>query len=155
MPLYQDENFRYVIREPAKFYPSDAWQAAINDGTTQRISPRIRRILAGHYGQLPEMWETNHANNNADEGYIALTHPLPLDPNVRYSIIKEIEAERARMEYVDYLSGQVIDYVQSAGALPPAADALTVTERYGTYQFCKSHGLPMRSFKDAMVAVPN
>ena len=34
-------------------------------------------------------------------------------------------------------------------------DAIKTTERWGTYQFCKAHGLPMRSFKDAMVAVPN
>jgi len=155
VPLYQDEDFRYVIREPSKFYPNDAWLAAINDGTTQRISPRIRRILAGHYGQLPEMEEINKANNDADYGYLALTHPLLLDPTVRYSIMKEIEQERARMEYVDYLNGQVIDYIQSLGMLPPAKDAIKTTERWGTYQFCKAHGLPMRSFKDAMVAVPN
>jgi hypothetical protein len=30
-----------------------------------------------------------------------------------------------------------------------------VTERYGTYRFCKAQRLPMRSFKDAMQAVPN
>jgi hypothetical protein len=154
-PLYQDQDFRYVIREPSKFYPNDAWHAALNDGTAQRISPRIRRILAGHYGQLSEMWEINSANNAADYGYIALTHPLPLDPTVRYSIMKEIEQERARMEYVDYLNGQVIDYIQSLGMLPPPKDAIKTTERWGTYQFCKAHGLRMRSYKDAMVAVPN
>ena len=154
-PLYRDEDFSFVIREPSKFYPNDAWHAAINDGTAQRISPRIRRILAGHYGQLSEMWGINQANNDADYGYLALTHPLPLDPTVRYSIMKEIEQERARMEYVDYLNGQVIDYIQSLGMLPPPKDAIKTTERWGTYQFCKAHGLPMRSFKDAMVAVPN
>lgn len=154
-PLYRDEDFSFVIREPSKFYPNDAWHAAINDGTAQRISQRIRRILAGHYGQLSEMWGINQANNDADYGYLALTHPLPLDPTVRYSIMKEIEQERARMEYVDYLNGQVIDYIQSLGMLPPPKDAIKTTERWGTYQFCKAHGLPMRSFKDAMVAVPN
>jgi len=32
---------------------------------------------------------------------------------------------------------------------------IKTTERWGTYQFCKAHGLPMRLFKDAMIAVPN
>ena len=154
-PLYRDEDFSFVIREPSKFYPNDAWHAAINDGTAQRISQRIRRILAGHYGQLSEMWGINQANNDADYGYLALTHPLPLDPTVRYSIMKEIEQERGRMEYIDFLNGQAIDYIQSLGMLPPPKDAIKTTERWGTYQFCKAHGLPMRSFKDAMVAVPN
>lgn len=154
--LYRDEDFSFVIREPDKLYSNDAWQAAIDDGTTQRISPRMRRILAGHYGQLHEIEAVNQTNtNDADYGYIALTQPLPLDPTVRYSIMKEIEQERARMEYVDYLNGQVIDYIQSLGMLPPPKDAIKTTERWGTYQFCKAHGLPMRSFKDAMVAVPN
>lgn len=153
--LYRDEDFSYVIREPDKLYSNDAWQAAIDDGTTQRISPRMRRLLAGHYGQLHEIEAINQTNNDADYGYIALTQPLPLDPTVRYSIMKEIEQERVRMEYVDYLNGQVIDYIQSLGMFPPPKDAIKTTERWGTYQFCKAHGLPMRSFKDAMVAVPN
>jgi hypothetical protein len=154
--LYRDEDFGFVIREPDKLYSNDAWQAAIDDGTTQRISPRMRRILAAHYGQLHEIEAINQTNtNDADYGYIALTQPLPLDPTVRYSIMKEIEQERARMEYIDYLNGQAIDYIQSLGMLPPPKDAIKTTERWGTYQFCKAHGLPMRSFKDAMVAVPN
>jgi len=154
-PLYSDGTFRYVIREPSKVYPTDAWQAAINDGTTQRIAPSTRRVLAGHYGQLPEIWDITLANNAADMAFIALTHPLPLDAMARYSIIKDIEQERARMEYMDYMNGQVIDYIQSAGMLPSTEDAIRVTERYGTYQFCKAHGLPMRSFKEAMQPVPN
>lgn len=154
--LYRDEDFSFVIQEPDKLYSNDAWQAAIDDGTTQRISPRMRRILAGHYGQLHELETINQRNTiDADFGYIALTQPLPLDPTVRYLVMKEIEQERARMEYVDYLNGQVIDYIHSLGMLPPPKDAITTTERWGTYQFCKAHGLPMRSFKDAMVAVPN
>ena len=156
VPLYRDEDFSFVIREPDKLYANDAWQAAIDDGTTQRISPRMRRILAGHYGQLHELETINQRNTiDADFGYIALTQPLPLDPTVRYSIMKEIEQERGRMEYIDFLNGQAIDYIQSLGMLPPPKDAIKTTERWGTYQFCKAHGLPMRSFKDAMVAVPN
>ena len=154
-PLYEDENFRFVIRQPLKFYPTDAWQAAISDGTTQRLQPSIRRILAGYYGQIPELADINAANTAADQGFIALTHPLPLDATVRYSIVKEIEQMRARMEYMDYLSGQVIDYLERSGMLPPPKDAIAVTERYGTYRFCKVHGLPMRPFKDAMRAIPN
>jgi hypothetical protein len=69
--------------------------------------------------------------------------------------VKEIEQERGRMEYIDYLNGQAIVYIQRLGMLPPPKDAIKTTERWGTYQFCKAQGLPMRSFKDAMVAVPN
>jgi hypothetical protein len=155
MPLYQDETFHYVIREPSKNYPSDAWQAAVADGTTQRLDPALRRILAGHYAQIPVIEDISIANEASDMGFIALTHPLPLDATARFSIIKEIELERARMENMDYVNGQLIADIQSAGALPSANDAIAVVQRYGTYQFCTTQRLPMRPFKDAMVAVPN
>lgn len=154
-PLYHEENFRYVLRQPDKVYSSDAWQAAVNDGTTLRLEPSVRRVLASHYGQLPEIWEMNKANDTAWEGLVALTHPLPLDPVVRYSIIKEIEQMRGRFEFLDLDAGQVINYVQKVRMLPPPNEAQALTQRFGTYKFCQAHGLPMRSFKDAMVAVPN
>jgi hypothetical protein len=154
-PTYQEEHFRYVLREPSKVYPSDAWQAAVNDGTIQRLGPLIRRALAGHYGRLPETWDITTANSASDQGFMALTHALPLDPAVRYSIIKEIEQVRGRMESMDYYNGQMIDYIQQVDMPPPAEEALKVVTRYGTYRFCKAQHLPMRTFKDAMQAVPN
>ena len=155
VPSYKEEQFRFVLRQPSKVYPNDAWQAAINDGTTQRLGPSIRRALAGHYGRLPELGDISTANNASDQGFMALTHPLPLDPSVRYSIVKEIEQLRGRMETMDYNNGQVIDYIQQVGMLPPAEQARSVVARYGTYRFCKAHGLPMRSLRDAMQPIPN
>lgn len=154
-PIYREPDDEYVLRIPSKVYPTDAWSAAVNDGTIQRLEPSFRRQLAGHYGQLPEIWEMNSANNASEAGLIALTHALPLDPAVRYSMIKEIEQMRGRLEYLDLINGQVIDYIQNVGMIPPAKEARAVTERYGTYRFCKAQGLPMRSFKEAMRAVPN
>ena len=154
-PIYEDENFHYVLRLPSKTYPTDAWEAAIADGTIQRFEPAFRRKLAGHYGGLPEIREMNSANNATEGGLVALTHALPLDSTARYSIVKEIEQLRGRMEYMDLINGQVIDDVQQVKMLPPAQEARAVTQRYGTYQFCKARGLPMRSFKEAMQAVPN
>jgi len=67
-PMYEDENFHYVLRLPSKVYPTDAWQSMVSDGTVQRLDPPLRRQLAGHYGQLPEIWELNSANNTAEQG---------------------------------------------------------------------------------------
>ena len=53
-PMYKDENFHFVLRLPVKVYPTDAWDAAINDGTIQRLEPSFRRQLAGHYGNSPK-----------------------------------------------------------------------------------------------------
>jgi hypothetical protein len=97
----------------------------------------------------------NRANDETEKGLSALAHHLPLDPIVRYSIIKELEQVSGRLEYLYLLNGQLIDYLQKASMLPPAEEARSVTERYGTYRFCKARALPMRSFEEAMEAVPS
>jgi hypothetical protein len=155
VPLYEEDGSHYVLRLPGKIYPTDAWETALNDGTIRSLAPLTRRQLAGHYGQLPEMRELISASNAIEPSLVALTHPLPLDPTVRYSIVEEIEQLRGHLEYLDLLNGQVIDYVERVGMLPDSGEARTVTERYGTYRFCKAQRLPMRSAKDAMQAVPN
>ena len=60
-----------------------------------------------------------------------------------------------RLEDLDLLNGQMIGYLQKASMLPPSGEARSVTERYGTYRFCKARALPMRSFEEAMEAFPS
>lgn len=139
----------------AQLDPTEVWEAAVNDGTIQRLEPPVRRQLASHYTMLASIRNMAWANNQTEQGLSALAHPLPLDPAVRYSVVKEIEQLRGRLEFLDILNGQIIVYLQKAGMLPPAKEARALTERYGTYRFCKAQGLPMRSFAQAMTAVPN
>ncbi|MCL6699508.1 hypothetical protein LZ496_12025 [Sphingomonas sp. NSE70-1] len=155
-PLYSEEDgSHYVFRMPGKNYPTDAWEAAVSDGTIRSFDPALRRQLAGHYTQLPEMAAMLAEVEANEPAFVALAHRLPLDPAVRYSIIKDIERVRGRFEYLDMVHGQLIENIEKAGMLPTPENAERVTKRYGTYRFCKAHGLPMRSFKDAMQAVPN
>jgi hypothetical protein len=156
VPIYQEPGADFVLRIPSKEYPTEAWEAAVNDGTTQRLEPFLRRQLGGHYTMLAVIQNMSWANNQSEKGLATLAYPLPLDPTVRYSIIKEIEQMSGRLEYLDLLNGQVIDYLQKASMLPAAGgEARAVTERYGTYRFCKAQSLPLRSYKEAMQAVPN
>lgn len=154
-PLFEEGVARYVIRLPSKDYPADSWEAAVSDGTIRSFDPALRRRLAGHYVQLLQLREIIWENNAAEPSLVALTHPLPLDPGVRYAIVKDLERMRGRLEYLDDLNGQLIENIQKAGMLPSPETARAVTERYGTFKFCKAHGLPLRPFKDAMQAVPN
>lgn len=154
-PLFEEDGAHYVLRLPAKDYPTDAWDAAVGDGTIRSFDPALRRTLAGHYVQVSQMREIILENNATEPSLVALTHPLPLDPSVRYAIVKDLERLRGRLEYLDLLNGQLIENIQKVGMLPPPDPAIAATRRYGTYQFCKAHGMPLRPFKDAMVAVPN
>lgn len=154
-PTYSEGLVRYVLRTPNKVYPTDAWQAAVNDGTTQRLPPSMRRVLSGHYGRMAEFSQMITANYVAGQGFSALSYPMPLDAAVRYAIVQEIEQVRGRMDAMDFNNGQVIDRLQQLDMVPTAKQARAVVTRYGTYRFCKAHGLPMRQLKDAMQAVPN
>jgi len=148
-------NVDFVLRAPSKYYPSDAWEEAINDGVVQRLDPGIRRQFAGHYASLADLVRLNAANDEDAKALVALARPLPLDPAVRYALLSQIERLNGRLQWVDIQNGQVIDYIDHIGMLPAPAAARALTMRYGTYQFCKAHRLPMRSFKEAMKAVPN
>ncbi len=154
-PIYKEIDDEYVLRMPGKFYPTDAWEEAINDGVVQRFEPTIRRHLAGHYAALGSVRNLNSANTESEQSLMAIAHPLPLDPATRHSIVERIEQLSGRMQYLDLMNGQMIDYIQQVGMVPPAAEARRVTERFGTYKFCKAQRLPMRSIKDAMLAVSN
>ena len=84
-----------------------------------------------------------------------MAHPLPLDPSTRYSLVREIELLSGRLSYLDLLNGQLLDTIEHLKLVPPAEEAKKTTERYGTYHFCKTHNLPMRSFEEAMTSIPN
>ena len=133
----------------------DAWDAAISDGLIQRFEPSFRRQLAGHYAQIGSIESLIRANDATEAGLVALSHPLPLEATVRYNLVKEIEQLNGRLDTLDLNFGQEIENIQNVGMLPPAEEAQAVTERYGTYKFCKAHGLPLRPYKEAMQAVPN
>jgi hypothetical protein len=154
-PTYKEPDDDYVFRIPVKLYPTDVWEEAISDGVAQRFEPALRRQLAGHYAQLGNVRDMFWANNEAEQALMVLSRPMPLDPAFRSSMVREIEQLSGRLQYLDIINGQVIDYIQRIEMVPPAREARTVTERYGTFHFCKAHRLPMRSFADAMQAVEN
>lgn len=154
-PVYDELHGTYVLRIPAKFYPGDVWEEAIGDGVAQRFEPAFRRRLAENYASLGTLRSLNAASTEAQQSLMVLAHPLPLDPSTRYSLVREIELMSSRFTYLDLLNGQLLDTVEHLGMVPPAEDSRTVTQRYGTYHFCKAHNLPMRSFEDAMQPIPN
>jgi hypothetical protein len=154
-PVYSEPNDEYVLRMPIKFYPTDAWEEAINDGVVQRFDPTIRRQLAGLYASLENLAATNAANIESEQASITLARPLPLDPSTRYSVVEKLDQMTQRFQWLDVMNGQLLDYIEHVGMVPPAAQVRAVTERYGTYRFCRAHRLPMRSYTDAMQSVPN
>lgn len=153
--LYEEIGGQYVIRMPAKFYPDDVWEEALADGTVQHFEPAFRRRLAENYASLEAIHRIDAANSVSEKALIVLARPIPLDPSTRYSLVREIELLGGQLSYLDLLNGQILDSAEHLNMVPPAEEAMKTTQRYGTYGFCKAHGLPLRPFKVAMKSIPN
>lgn len=155
-PTFQERSrYSFVLRLPSKEYSSSAWQAAQSDGVTSRFDPAIRKELGQMYEQSRILSELTDRNGIDYRRLLTLSRPIPLDPSVRLSLLAELDELRGRAEFVDLESGQLIDHIVRLKMVPPAEEARAAVERYGTYRFCKVHGLPMRSFDAARAPVEN
>jgi hypothetical protein len=94
-------------------------------------------------------------NGEAERQLMVLAQPLRLDPSVQYSIIGELTRLKGRLQWLDTSNGQLLDYIEHVGMVPPAEQVRAVTLRYGTFRFCKAQDLPMRSFEEAMQSIAN
>ena len=154
-PMHKEPGFDYVLRIPSKEYRTTAWQSAISDGVTPRLDPTVRRDLGAHYAQILLVTDMSWLNNQGEQTLVTMAEPLPLDPSVRFALLKEIETLGGRAEFMDVIVGQMIGHIQKVDMVPPAAEARALTRRFGTYRFCRAQRLPLRSFEEAMTAVPD
>jgi len=155
-PVYVEPNIpSYEIREPAKEYHSAVWQAIINDGVSPHLEPRLRNELSSHYSQALMLTELTDRNLVDQDRLHLLSLSIPLDPATRLSLLQTLSELRGRTKFMDLLSGQMIDHIVKEGMVPDPVATQTRVSKYGSYKFCRTHGLPTRSFKDAKVSVPN
>lgn len=154
-PTFREGGRTFVMRVPAKEYVTGAWQSAHADGVASRFEPAVRSELTSHFEQVRLIAEHGERNGIDYRRLLTLSRPMPLDPGVRYSIVQTLDELRGRVEFMDLLSGQLIDHIQRLGWIPDARAARREVERFGTYRYCKAQGLPLRSFEEAMKAVAN
>jgi hypothetical protein len=111
--------------------------------------------LSSHYEQIRLIAEHSERNGVDYRRLLTLSRPIPLDPIVRYSLLQTLDELGGRVEFMDLLSGQLIDHIVRLDMVPPANAARKEVERFGTYKYCRQQGLPLRSFAAAMTPVPN
>lgn len=151
----ESDDFQFVLRTPSKEYPRSSWDAATGEGLVTRFEPSVRNRLTAYYAQIDELNAMGRANYTDTLGMNQLGQSLPLDPSTRYAIIHQLQDIRGRTEFRDNISGQLIDHMQKLHMEPGITEARALTQRYGTYRYCRAHHLPMRTFEQAMQAIPN
>jgi hypothetical protein len=153
--ITEAEDFHFVLRSPSKEYPRSVWDAATGEGLVARLDPSLRNELAAYYSQVDELNSMSRLNDTDTLGMNELGQALPLDASTRYAIIHELQNARGRSEYRDTIAGQLIAHMEKVHMVPAIGEARALTERFGTYRYCKAHGLPMRTFEQAMQSIPN
>lgn len=155
-PTYSERDFSdYVLRLPSKDYVDSAWQSAISDGVSSHFDPAFRTELSAHYAQANSLVPLTERNGEDYQALLSLSQPIPLDPMVRFTLLRTLDQMRGRFAFIDLQSGQLIDHIEKLGMVPPMAAARAEVERFGTFKFCRAQGLPMRSFREAMKSVAN
>lgn len=154
-PTFRGTGGRYVLRMPAKEYATSVWSAAQSNGVSSRLDPDLHNELSQYYEQLRLLVGHVEQNGIDSRRLIILSRPIPLDPMTRYSMLQTLAELRGRVEFVDLLSGQVIERIVSIDMVPPADVTKQQVERFGTYRFCRSQDLPMRSLAEASRPLAN
>lgn len=154
-PVFRNANFAFTVRLPSKEYSRSVYDAALADGVLMRFDPALRRVLNTHYTQVDALTAMTRQNDDDYQALFGLSRAIPLDPGVRFELLRTLDRLRGRIEFMDLQSGQMIDNVANANMVPPAAAARREVERFGTWQFCRAQRLPLRPLREAMTAVPN
>ena len=148
-------NTNTVVMGPSKDYNSYAYDEAQGNGLVAGMGAETRHLLSQHYGQMRSMREVTRGNDIAYQQLLVMTQPIALDPSVRYSLLEKLSGLRGSVELMDLIAGQLLDYIGRLNMVPTPQYARQVVTSYSTYKYCSRQKLPMRSFKDALVPLPN
>lgn len=154
-PIHLDRVGNIVLRLPAKEYVTSAWESAQSDGISSRFDPSLRRELNSHYAQVRKLDDLTDRNGVDYRRLLTLSRPIPLDPSVRYSITQTLDELHGRVEFVNLLSGQLIDHVVKLDMAPDRAATEREVKRWSTYKFCRANGLPTSPIERAMLPESN
>ena len=70
-------------------------------------------------------------------------------------MLRTLDGLAGRARIVDLSLGEMLIWVEALKMAPAVAETRAEVSRWGTYQYCKAQGLPMRSFEEAMTGVPS
>lgn len=150
-PVYSEPGFDfYVLRMPNRAYDRGSWDAAVADGVTTHFDRVMRDELNTAYTRVNQLNEATSTNNVAYPQLFGSSRPLPIDSGSRLAFLRTLDELRGRVELMSLISGQIIGNIERAGLAPDTNEVRTLVEHGGTRQFCRSQGLAMRDFNEAI-----
>ena len=154
-PIIRSGSFSAVFRPPNKEYTRSAYDSALHDGVVQRFDPVFRSELSVHYQRVGNVAAMVQENGEDYRQLFALSRPIPLDPGVRFELLRTLDRLAGRIAFMEILSGHLIGHVDRVGMAPPPHRVRSEVERFGTWQFCRDQRLPLQSWREAMTPLTN
>jgi len=149
-PVYSEPGLAdYVLRLPSKTYDTGAWTTAISDGVVPHLKSTDRLEMSFHYAVLRAIIDRTALNDADYQRLFSLSRPMPLDASVRFELLLRLDEMRGRAELMDLEAAELIGHITNLRAAPSPAEARKRIASFGTYRFCRAHGLPMKSFEQA------
>ena len=149
-PIYREAGFSdYVLRIPSKEFNRSTWDAAIADGVTPHLDPALRKELGQHYEQANSMTLMTDSNDRDGQRLFSLSWPLALDASARLGLVQALDEVRGRANFMDLVSGQLLDHATKADMVPAAGVTRKLVEHSGTLQFCLREHFPTRTLDEA------
>ena len=152
-PAYADAMGSFVYRMPSRPYEDAIWQALNNDGTSVHMQDSRRQILSTIYSATDILRELTAAADLMGGRLMSLSHPLPLDPGTRATLVAGLEEQRARSSLQSLVAGQLLGAYRDYGTLPATLDEALASS--GTIAFCREHGLPLQDWAEVVRAQPS
>ena len=155
-PAYDGATGDFVFKTTSRPYGDAIWQALNNDGTSVHMQDSRREIISSIYGAIDILQELRAETDLMGGRLVTLSHPLPLDPGTRATLVAELEEQRARTGLQSLVARQLLARYREYGApLPATAEALAESANGGTVAFCREHGLPVQDWMDAVRRQPS
>jgi hypothetical protein len=144
LPLYRESgqvDLTYVFRTPSRIWPDSAWQSVIAEGLLAHLPADERKWLPVLYSEMARLDALNTEENATVGDLMALSKPVPLDPQTKSTFIREIEQERHRNEAFASISQQMMKMIGDLHYVPGSAEKRKWLEDSGTIRFCRSHAV--------------
>ena len=135
--------YTFTFRAPLRSWAESAWQGVITDGISPHLDLRERENLPVFYSQMSRIHSLQTEEETVIGDLLALSKPLSLDPQVRASFVREIEAERVRNRSLALTSTQAMRNVRNAGYVPSERERRDWLTKSGTIKFCRGLGLAL------------
>lgn len=151
VPVYQDRQGSFVMRQPSRAWATDAWESLVADGTADHFDTKRRKSVSDVYLDLATLRRLNGDADAANIKLSVLAKPLELDPSSRLHLFELIEEQKGRAALQADTAKDFMVELRRLQKAPETFPSYTTTGSE-TRAFCHAQGLPLTNWRREVAA---